>query len=71
MRNLTLKADRLGVGVTPNPRLALHGSGANAYIWIGNDDRFVGIARNTPETRDFLRKALKRMERGGRGRVSA
>lgn len=63
MRNLGLKADALGETTPRNPRLSVNGSGAEAYIWIGSDAGFVGIARNTPETRRFLKKALERMER--------
>lgn len=58
----TLAADRLGEGVAVGPRLHLVGF-KDPYIWIGNDERFVGIARNTAETRGFLKRALARMEK--------
>ncbi|MFB3828964.1 MAG: hypothetical protein ACE15B_19515 [Bryobacteraceae bacterium] len=63
MRSATLKADPLGSTVPRNPRLVLHGSGKNAYLWIGNDHAFVGVVSNAPATRAFLRKALARMEK--------
>lgn len=63
MKNLNLKADPLGENVPRNPRLAVNGVGRNAYLWIGSDAGFVGIARNSAELRQFLRRALARMER--------
>jgi hypothetical protein len=64
MKHLNLKANPLGCTTPRNPRLAVVGTGQNAYIWIGNDAGFVGIAQNTPETRRFLARALARFEKG-------
>jgi hypothetical protein len=64
MKDLNLKADPLGETTPRNPRLSVNGTGANAYLWIGSDGGFVGIARNTPQLRKFLRRALARMEDG-------
>ena len=64
MKHLALKADPLGVNTPRNPRLMVIGSGEKAFLWLGNDAGFVGVAANTPQTRAFLRKALARMEKG-------
>ena len=68
MKNLHLKAEPLGDSVPRNPRIFVNGTGPDAYLWIGSDSGFVGIARNTAETRQFLRRALARLEKVGKSR---
>lgn len=67
MRPLTQKADALGDAVTPDPKLMIVGSGESAYLWIGNANGFIGVARNTPQLRKFLRRALARLEERRKG----
>jgi hypothetical protein len=64
MRRLNLKADPLGASVPKNPIIAVIGAGKDALLWMGNERGFLGVARNCPETRRFLRRALQRLEKG-------
>jgi hypothetical protein len=64
LKHLNLKAEPLGENVPKNPKLSVVGCGPRAYIWIGSDSGFVGMAPNSVETRRFLKRALARLEKG-------